>query len=253
MPLLAGLRDHICLYASFDTSMDADVSRGDGQATWNGDVARRDPASGRHGGDLAFAAADHGWAEDEFTYAAAGNFPYDSGGFSGTISLWLSCDPDVDLCDDVPVDPFHISRHPSDASFYLDLTRPNDDRYGSPRKLRFGFYNDSPEQSRFVGGHLIVVGELGWRRGEWHHVVATWENANSGREDGSAAVYIDGVRRGWMAGYSHQLTWDMDELTIGLGQRYAGGIDELLILDRALAGSEVEELHGLAEPLGECL
>ena len=149
------------------------------------------------------------------------------------------------------MDPFHISRHAADASFYLDLTRPNDDRYGSPRKLRFGFYNDSPEQSRFVGGQLIVVGELGWRRGEWHHVVATWRNANSGQEDGAAAVYIHGVRRGWMEGYRHQLTWDTDELTIGLGQRHSGKLDEVLILDRDLSPEEVAQLHRLPRALRE--
>ena len=87
------------------------------------------------------------------------------------------------------------------------------------------------------------MGELGWTRGAWHHVVATWRNANSGGEDGAAAVYIDGVCRGWMEGYRHQLSWDMEELTIGLGQRYAGRIDELLILDRDLSGEEVAQLH----------
>ncbi len=152
--MLNQLRDHICLYASFDTSVDADISRGHGQATLNADVVCRDPDGGRHGGSLVFSAATHGWAEDELTFPAPGNFPYDQHGFSGTISLWLSTDPDADLSDDVPVDPFHISRHPSDASFYLDLTRPHDDRYGSPRKLRFGFYNDSLEQNRLSVSHF---------------------------------------------------------------------------------------------------
>ena len=249
--MLTELRDHICLYASFDTSVNADISRGDGRATPNTDVVQHDADAGRHGGSLVLAAATHGWAEDEFTYPAPGNFPYGLHSSSGTISLWVNGDPDADLSDAVPVDLFHISRHPSDASFYLDLTRPSDDRYGSPRKLRFGFYNDSPEQSRFVGGQLIVVGELAWKRGEWHHVVATWRNANSGAEDGSAAVYIDGVCRGWMEGYRHQLTWDMDELTIGLGQRYTGKLDELLILDRDLSPEEAAELHRLPHSLRE--
>ena len=251
--MLTQLRDRICLYASYDTSMDADLSRGDGAATPNIDVVRWDADGGRSGGGLVFTAADHGWAEDELTYVAAGNFPYGQNGFSGTVSLWLNGDPDADLCDDVPVDPFHLSRHPTDASFYLDLTRPNDDRYGSPRKLRFGFYNDSPEQSRFVGGQLIVVGDLGWQRGEWHHVVATWRQANSGTEDGAAAVYVDGVCRGWMEGYRHQLTWDVENLTIGLGQRYSGRLDELLILDRDLTPAEVAKLHRLEGPLGDVL
>ena len=148
--------------------------------------------------------------------------------------MWLSGDPDQDLNPAYPVDPFHISRRAADASFYLDLTRPNDERYGSPRKLRFGIYNDSEVNDRFVGGQLILVGELNWKRGEWHHLVATFDNANSGNADASATVYIDGRRRGWMQGYEHRLTWDIADLTIGLGQRYSGAVDEVLFLDRAL-------------------
>ena len=243
------LKRHVCLYASFDRSVDADVSRGDGTATCQSSVVERDSDAGRSGGALAFSAADHGWTEDEFFYPAAANFPYSEDGFSGSISLWLNGDPDGDLSPEVPVDPFHISRKAADASFYLDLTRPNDDRYGSPRKLRFGFYNDSPENNRFANGQLIVVGELNWRRGEWHHVVATWRNANSGASDGAAAVYIDGVRRGWMAGYGHTVTWDVDELTIGLGQRYAGLMDDVLILDAELEPGQVGELTATTGPL----
>lgn len=245
------IRQHTCLYASFDKGTDADRSRSDGKATFNPSVVRHDPAAGRYGGALLFSAADHGWDEDEFTFRASGNFPYSAEPFSGTVSLWLSGDPDHDLSPEFPVDPFHISRKAADGSFYLDLTRPNDDRYGSPRKLRFGIYSDSPANDRFTGGQLLVVGELNWKRGEWHHVVATWHNANSGEKNGMAEIYIDGVRRAWMEGYEHRVTWDIDALTIGLGQRYAGVIDELLILDAALNVSQVEQLYGFPEPIGE--
>jgi hypothetical protein len=243
------LRQHTCLFASFDETAAADISRGDAVPSMQADVARHDVNSGRFGGGLVFSAKDHGWAEDEFVFRAKGNFPYRNSAFDGTISLWLQGDPDADLSDEYPVDPFHISRHPADGSFYLDLTRPNDWRYGSPRKLRFGFYNDSPQQDMFVGGQLIVVGDLGWNDRAWHHVVATWRNANSGEEDGMAELYVDGALRGLMMGYEHRLTWDIDELTIGLGQRYVGAIDELLILDVALSVDDVVELFALTKPL----
>lgn len=237
------LRQRTCLYASFDDSIDANFSRGDARAVMNADVVRHDPRGGRFGGALVFAARDHGWAEDEFLYAAKDNFPYRESSFDGTISLWLCGDPDADLAPEFPVDPFHISRHAADASFYLDLTRPNDWRYGSPRKLRFGLYNDSPAQNMFVGGQLIVAGELGWTDRKWHHVVATWRHANSGLADGAAALYVDGLLRGTMEGYEHRLTWSLDELTIGLGQRYVGKIDELLIADLAISAEQVSLLY----------
>ncbi len=247
---LPNLREHVSLFASFDQSADADIAGGNSTATVNADVARHDSNAGRFGGAMVFAARDHGWAENEFTFESKGNFPYRKGqSFDGTISMWLKGDPDADLAPEYPVDPFHISRHPADASYYLDLTRPNDWRYGSPRKLRFGFYNDSPAQDMFQGGQLIVVGDLGWGDGNWHHLVATWKNSNSGQADGHAEVHIDGQLRGWMDGYQHQFSWDESEVRIGLGQRYVGTIDEFLILNRALSTGEIEMLFSLEKPL----
>jgi len=245
------LRRATCLYASFHEGFDADLARGDGRASPNEDVVRLEPDAGRTGGAIAFSARDHGWEEDELTFHARDNFPCDAR--CGTVSLWLRGDPDVDLADEYPVDPFHISRHPSDGSFYLDLTRPNDDRYGSPRKLRFGIYGDNPDRSRFTGGQLLVVGELGWHDRAWHHVVGTWEGMNGGEGAGVSAVYLDGVRRAWMSGYTHRVTWDLDALRIGLGQRYVGEIEDLLILNRALSGAEVEALYGTSDDLRELL
>lgn len=236
------LSEHLCFYASFQNSPDADKCRGDGTASVNSNCVSHDPNGGRNGGAMVFAARDNGWAEDELTFPAAGNFPYCEAGFDGTISLWLKGDPDADLHPEFPVDPFHISRHPADGSYYLDLTKPNDWRYGSPRKLRFGFYDDSPAQDMFKNGHLIVVGELGWDDGQWHHIAATWRNSNSGKANGEAAVYIDGRLRGTMSGYEHRLTWNIDELRIGLGQRYVGAICDFSIYDAALTVEQIREL-----------
>lgn len=247
------LRDHVCLYASFDSSPDADVARGDQSAQWNSDVVQWEADAGRFGGALRFSAQDYGWAEDEFTFAARDNFPYRQESFEGTISLWLRGDPDADLNDEYPVDPFHISRHAADGSFYLDLTRPNDWRYGSPRRLRFGLYGDSPAQDMFVGGQLLVVGDLGWSDRQWHHLVATFSGVNSGQTNGSARVFVDGKLRASMDGYEHRVTWDIEAMRIGLGQRYAGEIDEFLILDTCLSPEAVVELHSRTEPLSAIL
>ena len=109
-------------------------------------------------------------------------------------------------------------------------------------------YGDSPAQNMFEGGWLLVAGELGWNDREWHQVVATFQNANSGSEDGQAVLYIDGRPRATMAGYRHNLTWDPDAVSIGLGQRYVGSIDELLILDAALSAGAVESLFNSNQP-----
>lgn len=251
---LADIRSSVCFFASFDASANADIARGDATATLNSAVAKHDASAGRFGGALVFSARDHGWDEDECVYQSKDNFPYRADApFDGTVSMWLKGDPDGDLSPEFPVDPFHVSRHAADASYYLDLTRPNDWRYGSPRKLRFGFYNDSPAQDMFQEGQLVVVGDLGWNDGGWHHVAATWKNSNSGQTNGRADVYLDGQRRGWMEGYQHQLAWDANAVTIGLGQRYVGAMDEVLILDRALSEAEVTAIYGCGQPLAEAL
>jgi hypothetical protein len=234
------LEQHTRLHATFNSGVDADLAKGSSVAAINSDVVQHIVEG--NNGFLRFSAKDHGWAEDEFTFSAQHNFPYKESAFEGTISLWLRGDPDLDLNDEFPVDPFHISRHAADGSFYLDLTRPNDWRYGSPRKLRFGIYGDSPAQDMFVGGQLLVVGDLGWSDTKWHHLAATFQNVNSRNEDGSAALYIDGVQRSTMNGYRHDLTWQTDKMTIGLGQRFVGDIDELLILDKSLSSTDVSAL-----------
>ena len=241
------LSNHTCLFGSFDRGFDAAHGRGNLTPTINSELVRWEADAGRFGGCLVFDAGGNGFTEDEFLFAARDNFPYSESPFDGTVSLWLNGDPDTQLPDEHPVDPFHISRHAADGSFYLDLTRPNDWRYGSPRKLRYGMYGDSPAQDMFVGGQLIVASDLGWNDGNWHHVAATWKNANS--ENASAYLYVDGVPRGWLDSFAHKLRWNIDNLTIGLGQRYVGRIDELLILDAALSGVQIQELFDRTESL----
>ena len=76
---------------------------------------------------------------------------------------------------------------------------------------------------------------------------ATWRNANSGLANGSAALYVDGRLRGTMEGYEHRLTWNLDDLVIGLGQRYVGKIDELLITDAAMSSEQASSLYELGQ------
>ena len=67
------------------------------------------------------------------------------------------------------------------------------------------------------------------------------------------SVYVDGTKRAWMSGYTHRVTWELDALTIGLGQRYTGEMEDLLVVDRALSDSEVAALYGYDSDLRELL
>ena len=90
------------------------------------------------------------------------------------------------------------------------------------------------------------------QRGVGTHKAATFRQVNSGSADGSAAVYVDGRRRAWSEGYEHSVSWppaELEKMTIGLGQRYAGKMNELLILDRALNDDEIRQIAQLQGPL----
>ena len=100
--------------------------------------------------------------------------------------------------------------------------------------------------STFVSATVSTTGTVA--DGLWHHVVGTFQNANSGADDARAALYVDGHLRATMAGYQHTLTWDIESLGSGLGQRYVGASDDLLILDRALSAEAVADLFRSDQP-----
>ncbi|MDP7611097.1 MAG: hypothetical protein QGH62_01495 [Nitrospinaceae bacterium] len=53
------VKQHTCLYASFDQGIDADFSRGDGTATYEASIVQRDASAGRYGGALIFSASEY--------------------------------------------------------------------------------------------------------------------------------------------------------------------------------------------------
>ena len=89
-------RQNVCLYATYDQGLAADISRGDPEPTVNQLLVRHDPVGGRFGGRMVVDARDNEWAEDEIRYRAPGNFPYTSpgdgaGGDFEPAGVW-SCD-----------------------------------------------------------------------------------------------------------------------------------------------------------------
>src|SRR4051794_41177155 len=73
----------------------------------------------------------------------------------------------------------------------------------------------------------------------WNHVVMTWCNADSGRKDGGASLYLDGKLSGGVKDIDLQLDWDLDQTRIFLGFLYVGLVDELALFNRPLTAAEV--------------
>jgi hypothetical protein len=85
---------------------------------------------------------------------------------------------------------------------------------------------------------------------KWTHVVFTWEHFNTGRPDGIARFYLDGVLQGTVGPRIQTYTWDLKETRIMLGLSYTGLMDELTIFNRALTPQEVGALNRLPHGVG---
>jgi hypothetical protein len=78
-------------------------------------------------------------------------------------------------------------------------------------------------------------------------VAFTFENFNSGGEDGVATLYIDGQPQGSLRGRRQTFTWDPAKSAIMLGLSYVGLMDDLAIFDRALTAEEIKQLYALPQ------
>ena len=108
-----------------------------------------------------------------------------------------------------------------------------------PRDLRHGRV---PRRPRGQQGHTRVrprrsdgpraQGRL--KADDWHHVVLTWENFDTGQADARAALYIDGKLIGEVKDRAIAMDWDIDKAGIYVAINYIGLLDEFALFDRAL-------------------
>lgn len=242
--------------ATFDNGLDADFARGNGQLFSSRTLDRKiiDPAldpiklsrvSGGIGSGkmLRFEAG----RKNFLFYQVRDNFNYQSDRpWSGTISYWLKLSPDIDLPDQF-VDPLQITQKAwNDAAFWNDFTK--DDR---PRKFRLGILADlkiwNPENRDFdkmpdSEKPAVILKNPPFQQNRWVNVTISFSNFNSGKDNGRAALYLDGELKGEIKGRDQRLSWDIDKAAILIGINYAGGFDNLLIFDRELHPSEIVAL-----------
>ncbi len=248
----------LTLHASFDKGEAADFAKGN-PAFLNAPSMKatnhfvglpksayvtRSNDGGKFGGCLRFSKS----TQEMVFFHADKNIAYKPGGFQGSASLWLSVTPDEDLAPGY-TDPLQItSKAWNDAAFFIEFTKDE-----KPREFRLGAYADfkvwNPqnvawEKIPFEEKPLIKVERPPFRRGEWTHVVFTFENYNSGKADGITRLYLNGELKGTKKA-EQTFTWKIEDAKIMLGLSYIGALDELSIFDKALTESEVKELHRL--------
>lgn len=251
----AEIKSALTLHASFDNGIDADFSKGDKKLyTWidrKKNVAKAGlhtegksgvaKGVGKFGSALEFKASDAPW----IFYQAKENLAYKNKNWTGSVSLWLKCDP-VDglakgFCDPVLLTP----RAWNDAAFFLDFNKE-----GSPRDFRLGAYADlkvwNPEKSDVPdsGRPLLTAKNPGFGKDKWTHIVFTWGGFNSGNKKAIATLYIDGKHNDTLTGWNQQFTWsDSETSRLLLGLLYVGLLDEFSVFDRALTPDEVKSIY----------
>lgn len=256
------LRRALTFHASFDRGPEADFALGDrvlysapamvkrdgikAGLPGNGDVSIVN-GEGRFGAGLRF----HRKSAGMIFYEAARNVAYRTNGWDGTVSFWLSLTPDEDL-EPGYTDPIQITpRAWNDAAFFVEFTKDE-----KPREFRLGAYADfkvwNPANRDwgkipFEEKPLVKVERPPFRRDQWTHVVFTFRNYNTGRNDGVTALYLNGRRQGSLGARRQTFTWDPGKTMVMLGLSYIGRFDELALFNRALTDEEVAAVHQLPD------
>ena len=245
----------LSFHASFDAGTDADFARGDrgilhavGEARKNprpglGSHVRWAKDGGRFGGCLRF---EKKIGPIQY-FQGDENIAWKDGDFSGTLSFWLSLDPERDLlpgfCDPIQM----TDKTWNDACLFVEFNKDK------PRRFRMGVFSDLktwnptnrdwdsiPEKERpFVDGGTNL-----FAKGRWTHVAMTFDGYNRAGGDATTALYIDGELRG-VRRAPQKFTWNPTRSALMLGLSYIGGYDEIAVFDRALTPAEVRTLFEL--------
>lgn len=254
------LRKALTFHASFDSGTLADFALGEKKLLHAPSMSKRAEAKpglpesgevviatgeGKYGNALRFKKKKSSLV----FFEATRNFPYAASNWNGTVSFWLSLDPETEL-EPGYTDPIQITpRAWNDAAFFVEFGKDE-----KPRHFRLGAYADfkvwNPENRDWnaipwAEKPLVSVERPPFAKGKWTHIVFTFENFNTGKPNGVATLYLDGQRQGQVSPRVQTFTWDPAKTAIMLGLSYIGLWDELSVFDRALSAEEVKELNGL--------
>jgi hypothetical protein len=254
------LRKALTFHASFDSGTEADFALGEKGLFHAPSMSKRGEAKpglpefgevvvatgeGKYGNALRFKKKK----SPVVFFEAAKNFPYTTSNWNGTVSFWLSLDPETEL-EPGYTDPIQITpRAWNDAAFFVEFGKDE-----KPRHFRLGTYADfkvwNPENRDWntipwAEKPLVSVDRPPFARGRWTHVVFTFQSFNTGKPNGVPVLYLDGLEQGRLSRRVQTFTWDPDKTAIMLGLSYIGLWDELSVFNRALSAEEVKHLNGV--------
>jgi len=246
------LSDHVLFFSNFEKGVDALSSAGSTLAEIDGALTTHHITEGvwetekTSDGYISFSEGS-----GALIYKAKDNFPYlGRKPWAGSVAFWMGVNPETELKANYP-EPFHVGKKWDDAVIFVDF----DKKHGPPA-LRFGCYPDKLGEvsDEMVEKRVIRVENVNWKSSEWHHIVITWENFNSGKADAEWALYVDGKERGRKKNLKQDISWDLDAQTIRFNHyKYQGKIDDIAVFDVSLDSKEVAYLFKPRIPLNNLL
>lgn len=258
------VRKAVTLYASFDDGPKADFGGGD-LTLWSRTPDEKDKGKFifDHGFDASVIKAAKGVAgpcldvvevqpkNGRLYFPAKGNIAFKKGGWGGSLSTWINTDPNKIIkskfCDPVQI----TQKGANNGGIWYDF---ND---AKPRDMRMGMFPAIPEGKTGIkeedpAAPMVRMKDIGFKSGDWHHIVLTWQNFDTGKKDALATLYVDGKKIGDVKDYEIAMDWDIDKAGIYVALGYIGLMDELALFNRPLTADEVALLHktpGLLQPL----
>src|SRR5262245_2548009 len=184
-------------------------------------------------------------------FPAKGNIAFKKGGWGGSVSCWINTDPNK-LFKTQFYDREQITqKHATNGGIWFDF---NDKK---PRDLRLGTFPAVPEGTKGAAesdadAPMVRVPGVGFKQGDWHHVVLTWQNFDTGKDDARASLYIDGKHIGDVKDRAIAMDWDIDKAGIYVAVNFIGLLDEFAVFNGPLTADEIGALHktpGLLAPL----
>lgn len=199
------------------------------------------PGKGIHGGALE--AVDVLPRNGRIFFPLKDNLAFRRGGWGGAVSLWCKTDPNVlvtaKFCDPVQI----TEKGAGNGGIWFDfndLPRPRDMRHGAFPAVPPGA---KPIAETDADAPMVRVPKIDWKADEWHHVVLSWRNFDTGRDDASSSFYVDGRLIGQVGPRAIAMDWDVEKAGIYVAVNYIGLLDELALFGRELTADEVRLLY----------
>lgn len=248
----------LTFHAGFDGGPNADFGSGDAGIYTTPDMKPANAKPGLIAGEVELApgAGKYGDAlkflkktGSMVFFRGQGNIDYRQEDWSGTVSFWLSLDPDKDLepgfCDPL----LFTDKEWNKACLFVDFTKDD-----VPRKFRMGVFPDyevwNPTDVKWddvpaPDRPFIVIDQPPFASGQWTHVAMTFSGFNRPGLDGTSRLYLNGKLAGERTAKDQVFTWQPANSMIQLGLSYIGLMDDISVFSRELSQEEIASLYGL--------